>query len=148
MLENDISEVVKLQELNNWATNEISTIDYDSVYFKTSLQMATEWSSRTQLVISNKLINIEERNKYILRKWVEDAGIAMILHYTGEFWKSPDWRKLCGKIRAANGHQCNKCGATGRDLSPQHIKPLNQYPDLAYAYSNVKLVCMRCIHHQ
>lgn len=146
MLENDISEVVKLQELNDWATNEIPTIDHDSMYFKTSLKMATEWSKRTQLVIPDKFVNMDDRTKYILSKWIEDAGIAMVHYYTGQFWKSPDWRKLCGKIREENDHQCKKCGASGRDLSPQHIKPLNQYPDLAYVYSNVKLVCMRCIN--
>lgn len=55
-------------------------------------------------------------------------------------WKYDRWRK---KVLDRDGHKCVKCGST-ENLTVDHIKPIVQYPELAYEVSNGQTLCEGC----
>lgn len=50
------------------------------------------------------------------------------------------WRK---RVLERDGHKCVECGSTEK-LTVDHIKPLVQYPELAYEVSNGQTLCEGC----
>jgi 5-methylcytosine-specific restriction endonuclease McrA len=50
------------------------------------------------------------------------------------------------KIAVANrdNNTCQKCGAENQKMHIHHVKPLSQYPELAYEVDNGLTLCMAC----
>lgn len=54
-------------------------------------------------------------------------------------WKV--WRKT---VFERDNYTCQDCGSKGIYLHPHHIKPLKNYPKLAFEVNNGKTLCKKC----
>lgn len=55
-------------------------------------------------------------------------------------WEYKHWRR---QVLKRDLYTCQHCGAT-QFLQPHHIKPMSEYPSLAYAVSNGITLCSNC----
>lgn len=53
------------------------------------------------------------------------------------------WKALRLEVLRRDGFQCRQCGARGR-LEVDHIAPVRDRPDLAYALDNLQSLCPSC----
>lgn len=53
------------------------------------------------------------------------------------------WQKLRRRVFSAYGRVCMKCGSTGV-LHVDHIKPKSKFPELAYVFDNLQVLCKDC----
>jgi len=58
-------------------------------------------------------------------------------------FKDKKWQKLRKAVFRKYGKVCMKCGSTG-EIHVDHIKPKSKYPELAYEFSNMQLLCRDC----
>ena len=68
-----------------------------------------------------------------------------------KFYNSEDWHRLRDAVLARDHYECVMCKANGklttnRDsvLEVDHIKPLEQYPELAMDIDNLRTLCKDC----
>lgn len=73
------------------------------------------------------------------------------------FYNSYEWRKLSAEVRKEHHNECLRCAEKGK-CSPSeiahHVKPLRQFPDLAYekiyfdengeAHMQLMPLCLEC----
>jgi 5-methylcytosine-specific restriction endonuclease McrA len=72
--------------------------------------------------------------------------------YTGKiFYNSKHWRTITKQVREKRHNECELCKSLGkvgldfgRGLICHHIKPVRNYPELAYTLSNIQLLCLPC----
>ncbi|MEC3861191.1 HNH endonuclease signature motif containing protein [Mesobacterium sp. TK19101] len=63
--------------------------------------------------------------------------------HSAKVTRGPRWKALRLQALDRDGWQCVKCG-TRRRLECDHILPVRDRPDLAYALSNLQILCGRC----
>lgn len=66
-----------------------------------------------------------------------------------EFYNSSAWRKLRQSVLQRDNYECQWCKAAGRVttdaiLEVDHIKPLEQFPELAMDPDNLRTLCKDC----
>ncbi len=62
-------------------------------------------------------------------------------------YRSRRWRKIRYEVIRKYGGRCMCCGRTpehGVVINVDHIKPVRQYPDLAFDFSNLQVLCEDC----
>jgi 5-methylcytosine-specific restriction endonuclease McrA len=57
--------------------------------------------------------------------------------------RGPRWKALRLQALERDGWQCVQCG-THVGLECDHIKPVRTHPELAFALSNLQILCGRC----
>lgn len=57
--------------------------------------------------------------------------------------RGPRWKALRMQALDRDGWQCVQCGDRRR-LEIDHIEPVKDRPDLAYALANLQTICGRC----
>jgi 5-methylcytosine-specific restriction endonuclease McrA len=57
------------------------------------------------------------------------------------FYKTAGWKKLRRRVLANAEHRCQRCGAEGVPLDVHHVRPVEQYPELALELENLIAVC-------
>jgi 5-methylcytosine-specific restriction protein A len=53
------------------------------------------------------------------------------------------WQRLRAIAKRRDGYCCTACGRSGK-LDVDHIEPINQRPDLAFALENLRTLCRPC----
>ena len=53
------------------------------------------------------------------------------------------WQVLRRRVFDAYGKKCMKCGNCD-ELHVDHIRPKSKFPNLAYKFSNMQVLCKRC----
>src|SRR5690625_2439374 len=71
-----------------------------------------------------------------------------------KFYKSKEWRKLRQFILERDNYECQECKRKGyvtltdeskhKTLDVDHIKELEDYPELAFEPDNLETLCIRC----
>ena len=66
---------------------------------------------------------------------------------TNVFYASAKWQLIRELVITEQGRICQECGRSIRndfDLTVDHIKPKNKFPELALDKSNLQILCRRC----
>jgi 5-methylcytosine-specific restriction enzyme A len=63
--------------------------------------------------------------------------------HSAAFISTARWRRLRRLILRRDEYKCVTCGARGR-LEVDHIKPVRDAPELAYAADNLQSLCVSC----
>lgn len=63
-----------------------------------------------------------------------------------KFYDSKTWHELRDQVLQRDHYECQWCGATVQmtTLEVDHIKPIEQYPELACDTSNLRVLCKDC----
>lgn len=68
-------------------------------------------------------------------------------HEGKEIYFTRRWRNLRDRIRERDGHLCSECkgnGLTVAGIDVHHIKPIMEFPELAFNEDNLILLCRPC----
>ncbi|MER2111175.1 MAG: HNH endonuclease [Solibacillus isronensis] len=72
------------------------------------------------------------------------------------FYSSKEWKYIRNEVRKRDNHECQECKRNGRVFTDKsepdkrkrmdvdHIKELEEYPELCLTMENLELVCIRC----
>lgn len=63
------------------------------------------------------------------------------------FYISRPWKRIVKQALKKHGRRCQKCGKTENDnttIHVQHIKPKEDFPELAYEVDNLQVLCLDC----
>ena len=63
--------------------------------------------------------------------------------HSAKVTRGPRWKAVRMQALDRDGWQCVQCG-TRRRLECDHIEPVRDRPELAYALSNLQILCGRC----
>ncbi|NOD35695.1 MULTISPECIES: HNH endonuclease [unclassified Ruegeria] len=66
---------------------------------------------------------------------------------THPFYSSPKWKKLRLLAKRRDNYRCTNCGADVRRSGAaivDHVKPRDQFPDLALFLPNLRTLCRPC----
>ena len=63
--------------------------------------------------------------------------------HSAKVTRGPRWKALRMQALDRDEWQCVQCGAR-RGLEVDHIEPVKDRPDLAYALANIQCLCGRC----
>lgn len=58
--------------------------------------------------------------------------------------RSARWRTLRWEVLERDDYRCQQCGTVAGRLEVDHIKPVRDRPDLAYAPGNLQVLCKPC----
>ena len=64
-----------------------------------------------------------------------------------EFYRTADWRNVRRDVIKRDGAICRRCGQRihePNDVTVDHIRPRSKHPHLAFAMSNLQVLCRRC----
>lgn len=68
--------------------------------------------------------------------------------FTGDFYKSEEWRKLRYRVIQKYGGRCMLCGRShaehGVVVHVDHIKPRSVAPELELSFDNLQVLCEDC----
>lgn len=68
--------------------------------------------------------------------------------FTGDFYKSEEWRKLRYRVIQKYGAKCMLCGRShsehGVVIHVDHIKPRSKHPELDLNFDNLQVLCEDC----
>jgi len=103
---------------------------------------------KTELTIDDKRKQELKKAKRLWKKHDRKYGERSKKHNKPKgYWqfdfKDKKWQKLRKAVFRKYGKVCMKCGSTG-EIHVDHIKPKSKYPDLAYEFSNMQLLCKDC----
>ncbi|MEM7529644.1 MAG: HNH endonuclease signature motif containing protein [Pseudomonadota bacterium] len=65
------------------------------------------------------------------------------MRHSRHITRGPRWAALRLEALRHDGWRCRACGRPGR-LEVDHIKPVREAPELAYALENLQSLCARC----
>lgn len=74
----------------------------------------------------------------------EEAKRPKLSRSVKEFYRSGTWLELRMKAILKYGRTCHCCGATGKVIHVDHIKPRSKYPKLALELDNLQILCVDC----
>lgn len=57
-------------------------------------------------------------------------------------YQSPEWKQICLQLPTIGN--CQSCGIYCEGLHRHHVKPVREFPELAYTLSNIKMLCPAC----
>lgn len=81
-----------------------------------------------------------KRRKEHDMKYFSKAGYAKCQRHFN--YNSVEWRRFTMQITKEVGY-CQMCGTT-HTLQCHHIKPVREYPELAFNRSNIMVLCRTC----
>ena len=91
-------------------------------------------------VRKKRLIALERENK-LLR---ETLRAQKEKKFKEGFYTSRPWRALRYEALRVLGRKCQCCGATGKEMHVDHIKPRSLFPALELELSNLQILCADC----
>ena len=62
-------------------------------------------------------------------------------------YNDPKWRRKSEHIKRRDGYMCRECRRFGKKRPAEivhHIKPVEEWPELAYIDSNLISLCRKC----
>ena len=62
-------------------------------------------------------------------------------------YNDPKWRRMREHIKRRDGYMCRECRRFGKKRPAEivhHIKPVEEWPELAYIDSNLISLCRKC----
>ena len=59
-------------------------------------------------------------------------------------YSNPKFRIMRYPILAKYNFKCLPCGASNTELHVDHIKPISKYPELAFSFNNLQVLCRDC----
>lgn len=65
-------------------------------------------------------------------------------HEANAFYYSQEWNELRKAVLRTYGCVCMKCGASNTVMQVDHIKPRSKYPELAWNFDNLQVLCKEC----
>lgn len=65
-------------------------------------------------------------------------------NYYDQRLKGNKWAKLRKEVFAKYGYKCMKCGYENISNHVDHIKPVSLFPDLAFEFDNLQVLCASC----
>ncbi len=66
---------------------------------------------------------------------------------TNSIYKSPKWETCRARALRRDGYICQRCKRYGRiraATTVHHMKPVEEYPELAYDLDNLESLCEQC----
>ena len=80
--------------------------------------------------------------------WIKKNDIKDLIAHTtpkADFYNTSEWRRTRYKfIRSRQTKRCELCKSKDNELHVDHIKPRWIYPELAFEFSNLRLLCKDC----
>ena len=62
-------------------------------------------------------------------------------------YNDPKWRRKSEQIKCRDGYRCRECRRFGKKRPAEvvhHIKPVEEWPELAYIDANLISLCRKC----
>jgi len=63
---------------------------------------------------------------------------------SSKIYNSTRWRKIRKYVLKRDGGICQMCGKSEKIMIVDHIKELKDYPELAFNYENLTVLCRGC----
>ena len=84
-----------------------------------------------------------------IRDWLYklyESGTNEIIrrHSRDVFYNTREWKLVRYEVLAHYGTECMKCGFNHPSNCVDHIKPRKKYPELAYDFDNMQVLCSIC----
>jgi 5-methylcytosine-specific restriction endonuclease McrA len=89
-------------------------------------------------------INFLTKNKNKRELKNKRQVIRVRLKSNGCFYDSDEWKRLRYKILIKFGRKCMCCFRFGVPIHVDHIKPVSKFPELAFEFDNLQVLCADC----
>jgi 5-methylcytosine-specific restriction protein A len=70
-------------------------------------------------------------------------GLRRHPDFGAQYRRGPRWKALRLAALRRDGFRCRECGVRGK-LEVDHVKPVRDFPDLAFDLANLQALCARC----
>lgn len=110
---------------------------YCGPFCRRAAEAMKDWTQPKIIKTAKKRVTRSERKSRKRR-----ARAARTKNYIGCGDKK--WQKLRYQALKEYGRTCMLCRTTEGAMHVDHIKPKSKYPELAYEYSNLQILCADC----
>ncbi len=109
-----------------------SPADFNDVYSGTIIR-----GQRVEIVNVNPISKNTKSNKTSKKKAKKKYS------FSDSVTKDPRWKLLRAKVLKTYGRECMCCGSK-QEIQVDHIKPKSIYPELAFDFNNLQVLCRKC----